>query len=490
MTVSSVLTNKKVILALLLISIAMALLSLFDRQIGTDDAWFAEQSYWFDKNGYVRSNLFDGLNNFGKEHLAYHRLHVWQGGFMIKLFGWSEYSFKAIMLAYFLVFLLAAYAFFKKSKLFTEQSQYLLFYTLAITHSVTVFLLFTNRPEIMIMTFGFSSFSLLFFSLKKHQMSKVILSAVFAGLAVLTHLNGLIFVVAGAVLLLSLKNYRHFWYFSVTSFLVSLLYFMILQDMNDVRLYLQQMQFNPALKGESFSVWGIIIKLLNSYIPYFHKGSDASYTFLFAFTFWWFRKEIFKNEVSRNIFVYFVSVAVTLAVISPGFKDLYLVYHAPYAFLLIALLYKDILTLSVVKQRAFAALLVLFFLTQWGETVILMNKKTPGLSDLHARVSQSLGIERGDRIVAPITYVFNEIDKFNIKVLYAYQFIAEQKNINLKENFFKMAFEDQRKYLIFKRNDLKDLKIEMPVEGQKFGEYEYQGRYGPYYGFKLLKKQG
>jgi len=30
----------------------------------------------------------------------------------------------------------------------------------------------------------------------------------------------------------------------------------------------------------------------------------------------------------------------------------------------------------------------------------------------------------------------------------------------------------------------------MPVEGQKFGEYEYQGRYGPYYGFKLLKKQG
>lgn len=488
MTISAVLKNKKVIIALLLISISMALLSLIDRQIGTDDAWFAEQSYWFDKKGYVRSDLFDGLNNFGKEHLAYHRLHVWQGGFMIKLFGWSEYSFKAIMLAYFIVFLLTAYAFFKNNKIFTEQSQYFLFYTLAITHSITVFLLFTNRPEIMVMTFGFSSFSLLFYSINKQQITKVILSAVFAGLAVLTHLNGLIFVVAGAVLLLSKRNYRYFCYFAVTSFLVSCLYFMILHDMDDVRLYLQQMQYNPALQKESFSLGGMFIKLLNSYIPYFHKGSDGSYTLLFVLTFWWLRKRIFENEITRNIFIYFVSVAVTLAVISPGFKDLYLVYHAPYAFMLIAILYKDVFTLSSVKQRMFAVLLCLFFLTQWGETAILVNKKTPALSVLHETVSRSMGLERGDRIVAPITFVFNEIDKFNIKTLYAYYLIAKQKDVDLEKDFFKLASEDRRKYLIFSREDLKDLKIENPVKGQKFGIYDYQGEYGPYYGFKRQNK--
>ena len=486
MKIADVFTSKKFIVGLLLISISMALLSLVHRETGTDDAWFAEQSYWFSKNGYVRSNLFDGLNNFGENHLTYHRLHVWQGALMLKMYGWSSYAFKFILLTYFLIFLLAVYGFLKSNKIFTDSSQYVVFYSLSIAYSIMVLLIFTNRPDITVMTFGFLSFAKIYSSLNKQQTLKIIIAGLFAGLAVLTHLNGLVFVVAGGVLLLYAKNYRQFWYFGVTSCVVSLLYFIIIQDMSDVRLYLQQMSRNPALSEDDYSISGSLWKLLSSHKSYFHKGSDASYTLLFVMTFWWQRKRIFANEAARNTFIYFVSIAITLALISPGYKSMYLVYHAPYAFILIALLYKEMFTLSVIRQRAFAVLLCLYFLTQWGEVGFLFNKRTPGMSVMHENVSKSLGIEQGDRIIAPITFVFNEVEKYNIKTFHVYRLRGSRIAKSLEKEFFRLASEDRRKYLILYDYDMEDMHIKDPVKGGRFGNYVYQGKYGPYHGFKHI----
>ena len=133
---SKLFTNDKFLIALLLISIAVALLTLWQREIGTDDAWFAEQSYWFAQNGYVKSELFRGMNQVENRHLAYHRLHVWQGALVAKLFNWSAYTFKSILLFYFIILLISSYLFIKTHKIFTERSEYILFYLLTIAYEI------------------------------------------------------------------------------------------------------------------------------------------------------------------------------------------------------------------------------------------------------------------------------------------------------------------------------------------------------------------
>jgi len=55
------------------------------------------------------------------------------------------------------------------------------------------------------MSLGFFSFLLLF---GKQTYQKIVLSGVFAGLAILVHLNGSMFVVAGFILLLLRKEIK------------------------------------------------------------------------------------------------------------------------------------------------------------------------------------------------------------------------------------------------------------------------------------------
>jgi len=481
----SLLLNQKFILSLLLISAMVSTVSLYQREIGTDDAWFAEQSYWFAKNGYVKSELFRGLNNVEDRHLAYHRLHVWQGALAYKLFGWSAYVFKTIMLVYLVVFLLASYLLIKKYQLFESRLEYYLFYTFISCYSILAILFFTNRPDITIMTFGFLSFCMLFSALKEDALYKPLLAGVFAGLAVLTHLNGLVFMLAGGCLLLFEKRFRSLVIFSVAGILVSLVYFIILHDASDINLYLQQMRDNPALHEDDFGIWGTISKVLHGYRPYFHKGSDASYTLLFITMLWLGRKRIIQNDDLRKIFIYFISIAISLAAISPGYKSLYLVYHAPYVFLMLTILYRYVVEQEVSKRKLLVTLLVLFFFTQWGEVLSLLNKRTPQLADVHAEVSRSMGLQPGERIVAPIIFVFNGMDKYTIQSFHLYRAISGQRKIQLEKDFFRVTSEDKRTHLILTDHHLRDLGISGAVKGDRFGDYLYTGRHGPYHGFTL-----
>ncbi len=485
---SKLFTNDKFLIALLLISIAVALLTLWQREIGTDDAWFAEQSYWFAQNGYVKSELFRGMNQVENRHLAYHRLHVWQGALVAKLFNWSAYTFKSILLFYFIILLISSYLFIKTHKIFTERSEYILFYLLTIAYAILIKLSFTYRPDIIVMVFGFLSFFMVFSAIKTEHLYNSIFAGIFAGLAVLTHLNGIIFIVAGSMVLLLSKKYRLFFYFSTTSFVVSLLYLIIIQDKADLLLYLLQMKNNPALSEKDFSFFGSTLKLLSSYKSYFHKGSDASYTLLFVLVFWTQRKLIFNDENLRIIFIYFISAAISLALLSPGAKSLYLVYNVPYVFLLIAILYKHMYEQSIVRQRIFTVMLCLFFLTQWGESISLFNKKTPGLPAMHVNVVKTLGMQPGDRIVAPIIFVFNEMENFTIQCFHVYRVMAGQKIIQLEKDFFNVASKDQRKFLVLTDHHLRDLRVKNPKKGEHYGNYVYLGLHGPYHGFRHLSE--
>jgi len=481
---SAFFTNKKTLTILLFISITIAILSLWQREIGTDDAWLGEQAYWMAEQGHVKSELFYGMNNHHIRHLTYHRLHVWHGVVAYKLFGWSAYLLKSILLLYFILFLYVSHIYIRKHDIFHSDIEFRVFYLLVFAFALMAKLSFIYRPDVMVMTFGFMSFFMLHSAIKGKDVTKAILSGLLAGACVLTHLNGVVYVFAGGVLFLITRNYRLLIYFSIAAFVISMLYFIEFRNWGMFSEFLYQLRSSPALSEKDFSVTGSLLKFLSGYKSYFHKGSDASYTLLLIFVFWTQRQTIFADQNLRIIFIYFIVLAVGLALVSPGLKSLYLVYHAPYAFLLMAVLYKQIFVQTLARQRAFAFLLVIFLLTQWGETFSLFRKRTPDLEQTHRQVSQSLGFPEGARIVAPLTYVFNEVDKYTIQCFHAYRAFAGQGLISLVDDFFRVASEDKRMYLILTDHHLRDLHVSKPKAGDRFGDYLYKGLYGPYHGFQ------
>ena len=89
------------LLALGLIRTAMA--SYYRRYPTSDDAWFAEQSYWLLHGGKVRSEFFSGLLDWDKNYLASYKLFILLGALLTKLFPHSVYGVKLSGLLFFVL---------------------------------------------------------------------------------------------------------------------------------------------------------------------------------------------------------------------------------------------------------------------------------------------------------------------------------------------------------------------------------------------------
>lgn len=476
--------NKRPLYLLFAITIVIALYTILNREIGLDDAWLGEQAYWFSQKGYAISELLSGLSGFDERHLTYHRLHIWQGALAYLLFGWSAITLKSISLVYMLLFIASSYLFIKRNQILEYKTDYLLFYILILSHALTVKMSFTYRPDVPIMALGFLSFYLLYSALKEKNTLKVLLSGVLAGACALAHLNGVVFMFAGGVVLLLTKNYRLCIYFSVTSALVAAIYLAEMHSKELLDIFLFQFTNSPALSDKDFSLSGSLMKFLTSHRTYFHKGSDAIYTLLFIFVMWTQRQIIFKDEKLRIIFIYFVAIAFCLAVISPGGKSVYLIYHAPYAFLLVAALSRSFLAQSVARQRTFATLLTLFVIIQWAESFALLPKENVNLPAIHYEIASELKMQKGERIVAPMEFVFNEVANYKIQSFLAYR-LRDFKGFIKIEDFFKLAAEDKRKFLILQKQDLDYLGMSVPEKGQEVENYQYLGQRAFYYVFQF-----
>ncbi|MCF6342137.1 MAG: hypothetical protein L3J31_04965 [Bacteroidales bacterium] len=111
---------------------------------------------------------------------------------------------RSFTLLVFLVFLFVVFRSLKSKALEWQQIDSRLVFFFLIVNPLTLLFAFTFRPEILVMSLGFFSFLLL---KGKHTNAQLILSAALAGTALLVHLNGLMFIVAGFALLLPIMAF-------------------------------------------------------------------------------------------------------------------------------------------------------------------------------------------------------------------------------------------------------------------------------------------
>ena len=188
-----------IIFALFIIAAVSFLFGLYFRTIHGDEPILAEQVLSFQKLGFVKAELFDGMGKgWELRQYHFHKFFILLGVLVTKIFGFNIWVLRLVSLFSFigLIFL-----FFKYLKTIKAESKHLFVIAMIVLlANFTVFeYAFLFRPEIMIATLGFLSFLLLHQFIQSEKIWLLIGSGAVAGFCAFTHLNGLSFILTGSL---------------------------------------------------------------------------------------------------------------------------------------------------------------------------------------------------------------------------------------------------------------------------------------------------
>lgn len=465
---------KAAVWVLFVLALIVFLSSLYAREITLDDAYFAEQSYWYDVGGYVRTDLFRGILDWEERSFAYHKLHVWQGALLIKLAGWNAYFFKSLPVLYLVFFVLIA-RFYLSNFVTRDHTVFVFFLFLLFIHTFIAQYGFEFRPEIMIMTVGFASFVSVRCGMTRDSLFMIFAGGALAGITALFHLNGIAFVAAGLGLLLVNKAYRELVVFGFAASIAFAPYFIELLPAENFSRFLYQLQNDPAVKADETGVYGYLLKLVTAPKRFFSHLYEATFTLLFLLVLVVHWKKILRNVELRQVLVYFLLLELVLAVISPGAKTMYLVYHIPYLLVIIsAALY---FSLQGDRGRnAFMAMVALFVLTQLGHTYSIASKRNVSLPDAHAAIMEKYEIDNEQKILAPVHFIFNEIGNARIESLTSARIRLEAANSPYTlESLMHYAHANDKDYVIVDQGMLRRIDNGLPEIGTIQYRYELVG---------------
>jgi hypothetical protein len=220
--------------------------SLVNRPPDIDDAWLGESAYWQSKIGYAKSELMHGITQQEVRFLPNHKLLTLEGAGFIRMFGFSLVTLKTVSLAWLIIFLIIFHRYAYK-KLLSPQ-EFLFSVLLLVSNAMIFQYAFVFRPEIAVMTLGFLSYILVEKALgdPKKGVLFILLGGFAAGLCVSTHLNGIIFLAAGFLLLLWNRRYIHSLAFAASALPAIAVYFYDFTPAYNFSFWWYQLNETPA----------------------------------------------------------------------------------------------------------------------------------------------------------------------------------------------------------------------------------------------------
>jgi len=470
---------------LLLSAVVLFIASFYQRSIHIDEAWIGEQAYWAAKEGAVRSELFRGLLHAESRQLVYHWLFVWQAAGIIRLAGWSILVLRLITLSYLVAFLLISYQYLRAT--FLTAAACCLFYGVLLANALVVEYGYIFRPEIMVMCLGFCSWVFLQRCLHRTQAkgAHAVLAGLFAGLAAITHLNGLIFIAAGVGVLLWRRQVMLVLVFGlVASLLFSVSFLEILLN-NQWQAYLKQM--SPAVQNKHTGPLPYILFVINEQKRFLHSPVEITLTLLVAAAGYILYKVRYRNTLFSELVLYLGLLVVALACISQGKTTKYLLLYMPYMCLVVTLAFQHLPTIRQPRLAVLlSGLLLLYFVANFGYTGYLISKHDDRINKNH-QLAQHLSAYRNTRVVAPMDLIFPEVNTFSIQGITCYRMLLEARQTALKESsLFAEAARFQRRLVIIDEALLKNLGFAKPVIGRTYGKYRHTSHFHEFYIYTAL----
>lgn len=463
---------------LVALAVGLLLLSTYQRIVQIDEAWIGEQAYWAARDGIVRSELFRGFLHAEVRQLVYHKLFVWQAAGLIRLAGWSVTGLRLLSLAYLGLFVVLSGRYLRTLPLRPRSSW--LYFALLLSNTLIAEFSFTFRPEIMLMTLGFASWQCLQLASRSSRRRWYVAGAgLLAGLATLTHLNGLIFVAAGSVLLLWRRQVAAVAIFAGPVVLCAGCYFLEVGLLDAWAEFWRQLQ--PAVQQADAGGWLYVRRLLQEHKRLFHSFKEASLsggTLLAAVVLYWQRTSFAPVWLSELV-VYTLVLMAALAVISQNDNSFYTILYIPFLVLLITVALNQLASPNGWVTWVARAAVGVYLLLNFGGTLYLTSRHHDVMGE-HRRLGRHLASYRGATVVAPLKFVYNELEQFNIQGTFCYYLMAAAKP-DVPFDFFAQAARFQRQLLLLDDESLKTLHLPRPSTGQHFGAYRFSHRFGEFY---------
>ncbi|HUI31825.1 MAG TPA: hypothetical protein VLX91_16570 [Candidatus Acidoferrales bacterium] len=445
------LQNKTRLLILLaIIEIALLILSIPFFKLNGDEAWFAEESYFMSQKGYSASNLFSGFLMEDVRIVVQHKLFIYLGAALFKILYFDLWVFRLIPILA-LVVLVVFMVKYQQNYLAAGGSAGLpsarlqLFLSLCIAFAVHdfVYLAKVGRPDMLVTLLGFISFYLLAAYHRREKYWRAGLAGFFAGLAMLAHLNGIIFVAAGLAVLLLRKKFSAsllFGILAVAAFLPYLLDIYLHYDIFKV-----QINSPLVITKTEFTLLKPLINMSREHQRLFRKPQIIIPSALFFFqliTNW---RKLFDNGM-RGLTVYTLLLMFFLGLFVEDKTMKYSTYLIPFWGILIA---RSMITMDAKRKWIFPAnafLLLALFVTGlfWQVESVFEKENYPPLNR-----SIAAEMPQHSTCVAPMNFIFNEVANYKIlsDYLVGYEGFGETKIESLSD----FCRKKNCKYVVFNK---------------------------------------
>ncbi|MDH5474106.1 MAG: glycosyltransferase family 39 protein [Cyclobacteriaceae bacterium] len=460
-----------------LILITFYLATVNHRYINIDEAVIGEQAYWLQEIGFVKSNLLSGLDlKWENRVYHYHKLLVVTGAVVTKLFGFSLNSLRLIVSLFSFLFFLVLWKFIVIEKEVEDgKKTFLIILFLFLANTLFFSFSYLFRPEVMVMTLGFISYYFLSKYIKNNNKKELIYSGIFSGLAALTHLNGLIFIIAGFLLLVLNKYYIQSFVFGIIGSFILIFYFFDLLTPELFQGFLFQFTNDPNLDKSDFSVFAPFVKILSEHLRFFHGAEESVFSLFFIVVLILNLRFLISNY--KNLLIYTLLTIVLLASIAHGSTSKYALLYFPYMFIIIGIGVSRIDELS-----RFSRWVVLLFMMNYAGFhlySIISNKINNDIDyDKRNALINELTDNSAVPIIADESYVFNELD--NGKTIHSLLLISYLKEYELGMPLDQLIFDDyalrnnNKFVLIDKLTESSELISSIGFDNLQLGDTVYQ----------------
>ncbi len=447
---------EKIVKYLLPVLLLLTIATYYQRIPSGDDAWFAEQSLWLAKEGIARSNFFGGLLKWDVQILVYHKFFIWIGALVYKLAGVSLVAFKSISLLSTIIFVILLFQYIRQRKLSKEASTWALFLVLGNISIVTMS--FDNRPEILQMTLGFSSF----LCLNKPNKYRAILAGLLAGLALLTHLNGLIFIASGFILLVITRRLKEIIYFTLASIVTSGLYFYDVIATHNFDLWLYQFTKDPAVIN-SLGLQHKLLTLVKFPLIFVGSFKEIGITLILLSLLYFGSNKI--KQLPRNLTIYLIANICTFWLLTKSITGFYQLLFLPYMILvvieLIDLIDKEAIVNKVILFTFFFYTVICLF----GQIQLLNeNHQEQYLPEKYAKICKTIPPKSNG--IVPLTFFFNEYEKYgNLYCLENYWPVNVYGESHSLDDLGKFALKNKADFILINKKNM-TRKVELNAQSK------------------------
>lgn len=353
-----------------------------------------------------------------------------------------------------------------QQKYLADVTSFQLFMSISLVLAMHEFFYFAKvaRPEMLVTMLGFLSFYLLKKYLSTGKYWLICLAGFAAGLAMLAHLNGVIFVASGFIFLFFPLNGNEPLEFSWKGFLrrildrrkifASLLFLAaaivafspyLLDVLWHFDIFKIQM-FSPlVIPKTSFTLLKPLINLSREHQRLFRRPEIIIPSVLFFFHLITNRKKIFNSEV-RDLTIYTLLLMVFLGLVVEEKTIKYSTYLIPFWGILIS---QSIATMDT-KRKVMVSLNTIFLILLFTAGLYWQGKSVFEKEE-YSQFNKSIAdkIPQNSTCVAPMNFIFNEIEHY--KILSDYMVGYEGfGNITIK-SMLEFCRKNQCEYVVFNK---------------------------------------